>query len=99
MNIFEISTRHEGFEHLLEFLFGPKGPFSATEVSKRMEKVRLTRSIDSRDEDEGVVQQAENMPNVINGNFKTPKVQIHCTYSTFQSFNLSLNYHLPCLEL
>ncbi|KAL0271734.1 UNVERIFIED_CONTAM: hypothetical protein PYX00_008731 [Menopon gallinae] len=73
VNIFELSTRHEGFEHLLEFVFGPKGPFSASEVNKRMEKVRLTRSIDSADDNDSVIRQAENMPNVINSNFKMPK--------------------------
>lgn len=75
INVFEMETRVEGFEHLLELAFGPKAPFSASVVNKEIDKyMRVIRS--AQEEEEPVVGHVNEIPNVIDNNFKLPKVKI-----------------------
>lgn len=72
VNVLEVDTRLEGFEHVLEYAFGPRGPFSATEVGGKLEKLsRMIRDVSGS----GKIQPEKEFPNVIDNNFKLPKVK------------------------
>ncbi|KAK6645660.1 hypothetical protein RUM43_001940 [Polyplax serrata] len=71
VNVLEVDTRLEGFEHVLEYAFGPRGPFSATEVGGKLEKLsRMIRDVSGS----GKIQPEKEFPNVIDNNFKLPKL-------------------------
>ncbi|KAF5274561.1 hypothetical protein FQA39_LY07173 [Lamprigera yunnana] len=44
INIFEFNARVDGFEHYLESLFGPRGPWNAKNVQDKIPKMRWPRS-------------------------------------------------------
>lgn len=71
VNVLEMDTRLEGFEHVLEYAFGPGGPFSASDVGKKVEKLtRIIRGVP----DQESIDPGKEFPNVFNTNFKYPKV-------------------------
>jgi hypothetical protein len=59
----------EGFEHYVESLFGPKGPFSSKKVKEELEKLRITRSTP-----DDLTYKVEALPDVLDTNFNDPKV-------------------------
>jgi len=72
VNVVEVETRLEGLEHLVEAVFGPAGPVSASTVNGHIERaMRVIRSTVTSDE---IVDEYKDIPNVIDNNFKVPKV-------------------------
>lgn len=80
INVFEVDARVEGFENIVENFFGPKGPLSSTKVDEMVsgtvdKAMRFIRSAKDEEENE-LVGQTEDMPNIIDNNFKQPKVAL-----------------------
>ncbi|KAJ8914493.1 hypothetical protein NQ315_002765 [Exocentrus adspersus] len=69
LNIFEINSRLEGFEHYLESLFGPKGS-SNIMPNSIIKSIRQTRDIQS---DEALKNEMDQLPNFFKNVTKDPK--------------------------
>lgn len=72
VNVVEVEARVEGMEHLVEAVFGPAGPISATNVNTQVD--RALRFFRSAAEDVKTSDDVNSIPNVIDNNFKVPKV-------------------------
>lgn len=71
VNVVEMEARLEGFEHILEYGFGPGGPFSATQIGSKIDKLtRFIRGAPNRE----TYKPDKIFPNVIDNNFVLPKV-------------------------
>ncbi|XP_049847119.1 uncharacterized protein LOC126299332 [Schistocerca gregaria] len=70
INILELSGRMEGFEHYVETMFGPKGPFNGQKVKQEIHK-RFYRSVNG-----DLKESVNSLPNVIDTNFYDPKASL-----------------------
>ncbi|KAJ9580713.1 hypothetical protein L9F63_024109, partial [Diploptera punctata] len=83
VNVFEVAGRMEGFEHYVESIFGPKGPFSSNKVKEKLENLRFLRSTP-----DDLKSKVDELPNVIDTNFKEPKLSVG-----MKIFGNELRYH------
>ncbi|PSN49824.1 hypothetical protein C0J52_08839 [Blattella germanica] len=83
VNVLEVAGRMEGFEHYIESIFGPKGPFSSTKVKEGLEKLRVLRSTP-----EDLKSKVDELPNVVDSNFDDPKLSL-----AMKIFGNELRYH------
>lgn len=67
----------EGFEHYVESIFGMKGPLSSATVKEGLQK-RFLRSTP-----EDLKSKVDALPNVIDTNFKNPKVSTKNSHQCF----------------
>lgn len=78
VNVGEVETRIEGMEYLIESIFGPGGPISASTVNSHVDRaLRYFRSTVDEAKESGIFNESP----VIDNNFKVPKVSCYILVS------------------
>ncbi|CAL7937265.1 unnamed protein product [Xylocopa violacea] len=88
VNVFEVTTRHEGLEYYAEKFFGPDGPYSNEKVSGFF-KHFLRRFRAAPEQEESYWKRVKRLPNVIDNNFNDPKVSV-----SYKVFGNDLKYSM-----
>ncbi|KAF5300365.1 hypothetical protein FQR65_LT00986 [Abscondita terminalis] len=73
INILELSGRAEGFEHYLESMFGPHGPFNAKNLQEKIPKMRWPRSTSN---DHDLISKIDDVTKTQDKKHREPKVSL-----------------------